>query len=123
MADKRISVTMHEDFAAILKEYCSFFKISQSDALNLFTKAAIQSHSLHCRKVASIFELRQKNLDKRAGKPCFGFACLSCAHATKCCTGLYEGFFEVGETYKHLILKSGFMPELLELHKKYNPEE
>ena len=112
-------MTMSEDCAAILKEYCSFFKISQSDALYLFARSAIQNHAFHCKKVESIFELRQKKLDKRAGKVCFGYACLSCSHTSKCTAGLYDGLFEVAEHYRHLTKEEGFMNELIELYKKY----
>ena len=122
MGDKRIAVTMGEDCAAILKEYCSFFKISQSDALYLFTKAAVQNHACHCRKVESIFELRQKALDKRAGKPCFGFACLSCSHTSRCTAGLYDGLFEVCQTCKHLFKDEGFMSRVVELLEKHGEE-
>ena len=119
LADKRISVKMNEECAAILKEYCSFFRISQSDALYLFAKAAIQNHSKHCKKVESIFELRQKDLDKRAGKPCFGWPCLNCAHMAKCTAGLYDGIFEVSQQCGHLYKEEGFMTELVDLLKKY----
>lgn len=110
---------MDEDCAAILKEYCSFFRISQSDALYLFAKSAIQNHAFHCKKVESIFELRQKKLDKRAGKACFGFACLSCVHAAQCTAGLYDGLFEVNDSCRHLYKEEGFMTELVDLLKKY----
>ena len=118
LPDKRIAVSMDETCAAILKEYCSFFKISQSDALYLFTKAAVQNHAFHCKRVESIFALRQKDLDKRAGKVCFGFPCLSCAHSAKCITGLYDGLFEVSQECGHLYIE-GFMGEVVELMKKH----
>ena len=113
---------MNEDCAAILKEYCSFFKISQSDALYLFTKAAVQNHAFHCKKVESIFALRQLPLDKRAGKPCFGFACLSCSHTGQCTAGLYDGLFEVSEECQHLYKNEGFMTEVVALFEKYGSE-
>lgn len=119
LPDKRIAVTMDEDCAAILKEYCSFFKISQSDALFLFVKSSIQSHAKHCKKVDSIFKLRQKELDKRAGKPCFGWPCLSCAYMSKCTAGLYDGIFEVSQECGHLYKEEGFMTEIVDLLKKY----
>tara|TARA_B100000035_G_scaffold96235_2_gene81603 strand:- start:355 stop:696 length:342 start_codon:yes stop_codon:yes gene_type:complete len=109
---------MDEECAAMLKEYCSFFKISQSDALYLFARSAIQNHYFHCKKVESIFHLRQRKLDKRAGKYCFGFGCLSCQHTAMCTAGLYEGYFEVSEPCTHLY-KKGFLTEFAELIKKY----
>ena len=96
---------MSEDDAALFKEYCSFFKISQSDALHLFAKAAMHQHALHCKKVESLFELRQKELDKRSDKICFGWPCLSCAHTARCTAGLYDGKFEVCEECEHLFLQ------------------
>lgn len=122
MGDKRIAVTMNEECAAIFKEYCSFFKISQSDALYLFAKAAMQNHAYHCRKVDSIFTLRQQKLDKRAGKACFGFSCLSCAHTTRCTAGLYEGLFEVSAESEHLFKDEGFMTKMVELFEKHGSE-
>lgn len=122
MRDKRIAVTMDEDCAAIFKEYCSFFKISQSDALYLFTKAAVQNHAHHCKKVESIFALRQKELDKRAGKFCFGFACLSCAHKSKCTAGLYDGIFEVSQECDHLYKEEGFMTRVVNSLENYGSE-
>lgn len=122
MVDKRIAVTMDEDCAAILKEYCSFFKISQSDALYLFAKSAVQNHAFHCKKVESIFELRQKKLDKRANKACFGFLCLSCAHTSRCTAGLHDGLFEVCSECKHLFKDEGFMIRVLELLEKHGEE-
>ena len=119
MSQKRVALSMSEESAAILKEYCSFFGISQSDALNLFARAAIHQHSLHCKKVESILELRQKELDKRADKPCFGFACLSCAYTPRCMAGLYDGLFEVKQEYCHLYKEEGFMTELVYLIEKY----
>jgi hypothetical protein len=105
---------MNEDCAAIFKEYCSFFKISQSDALYLFAKAAIQNHAHHCKKVESIFVLRQKELDKRAGKVCFGYPCLSCVHAPKCTAGLYDGLFEITPECEHLYMDEGFMTKVMD---------
>tara|TARA_B100001564_G_scaffold282250_1_gene244731 strand:+ start:150 stop:521 length:372 start_codon:yes stop_codon:yes gene_type:complete len=122
MGDKRIAVTMGEDCAAILKEYCSFFKISQSDALYLFAKSAIQNHAFHCKKVESIFKLRQKDLDKRAGKACFGFGCVSCAHTSRCTAGLYDGLFEVCPECEHLFKSEGFMVKVIELLEKHGAE-
>ena len=122
MSDKRIAVTMSEDCAAILKEYCSFFKISQSDALYLFAKAGLQNHAHHCKKVESIFALRQKKLDKRAGKACFGFACLSCAHTSTCTAGLYDGLFEVCSECNHLFKYEGFISKVVELLEKHGEE-
>ena len=122
MSQKRIAVAMSEECAAILKEYCSFFKISQSEALYLFTKAAIQSHALHCIKVESIFALRKKALDKRAGKVCFGFPCLSCKHLSPCTAGLYNGLFEVTPECSHLFIKEGYMSKVVQYFKKYDDE-
>ena len=117
MSQKRVAVSMSEECAAILKEYCSFFGVSQSDALYLFARAAIHQHSLHCKKVDSILRLRQKELDKRATKICFGWPCLACAHTPKCTAGLYEGDFEASEQCGHLFMQ-GPLSKAIETIKK-----
>jgi hypothetical protein len=122
VGDKRIAVSMSEEWAAIIKEYCSFYRISQSDALYLFAVSAIESHSLNCKKVKSIFALRQKELDKRAGKPCFGYSCLSCAHTLQCSTGLYQGLFKISQKYEHLSNKEDFMVKMIALLEEYGFE-
>ena len=119
MSQKRVAVSMSEECASILKEYCSFFGVSQSDALYLFARAAIHQHSLHCKKVESILSLRKKEIDKRAYKVCFGWACLSCQHTSRCTVGLYDGLFKLKDNCDHLYKEEGFITELVELIKKY----
>ena len=111
---------MSEEDAAILKEYCSFFGISQSDALALFVTSSLHNHSVHCKKVESLFALRQKELDKRAGKPCYGFSCLACAHSAKCTVGIYKGLFQIRDEWRHLCKEDGYMIQIAEsLEKSY----
>lgn len=105
---------MSEEDAAILKEYCSFFGISQSDALSLFVTSSLHNHSVHCKKVESLFALRQKKLDKRSGKPCYGFCCLGCAHLAKCTVGRYKGLFEIRDEWRHLSKEDGYMTQIVE---------
>ena len=114
MPQKRVAVSMSKECAAILKEYCSFFDISQSDALYLFARSAIHKHSLHCKKVESLLRLRQKDLDKRSEKVCFGWACLICAYKPKCITGLYDGLFEPEAQCEHLFIK-GPLSKVIEI--------
>tara|TARA_B100000085_G_scaffold281284_1_gene307577 strand:+ start:1038 stop:1514 length:477 start_codon:yes stop_codon:yes gene_type:complete len=98
---------MSDECAAILKEYSAYFDSSQSDVLYLFARAAIHNHALNCKKVDSILALRNKCLDKRVHKPCFGFACLACQHVTACTTGVYKGVLEVKEGLEHLVKEDG----------------
>ena len=113
MSQKRVACSMSEECAAILKEYCSFFNITQSEALYLFARAAIHQHALHCKKVESILKLRLKELDKRAGKICFGYPCLSCVHAARCAAGLHDGLYDIREDVSHL-LKPGPLIKVVE---------
>ena len=110
---KRVTVSMPDDDAAILKEYAAFFETNQSDVLFLFARAAIHQHSLHCKKVQSILELRNKSLDKRVKKPCFGFGCLACRHSTACQTGIYKGYMEPKDECVHLVKKDAPVFELI----------
>ena len=119
---KRVAVTMSDESAAILKEYCAYFDASQSDVLYLFARAAIHNHALNCKKVDSILALRNKCLDKRVHKPCFGFACLACQHVTACTTGVYKGVLELKEGFEHLVKEDGPLVQELKEFREWSEE-
>lgn len=110
---KRIAVSMSDDCAAILKEYAAFFGVTQSEAMYELARASIHNHAINCKKVSSMLEMRDKSLDKRAGKPCYtGYSCLACKHRTACTAGVYKGLYE--PIYPDLIKPGSPCAQLME---------
>lgn len=113
---KRVAVSLADDDAVILKEYAAFFGVTQSDVIAEITKAALNNHALNCKKVSSMLEMRDRALDKRAGKPCYtGYGCFGCKHRTACTTGVYQGLFEPHVRNLHLLKEDAPIRTLLKM--------
>lgn len=99
MADKYVNVRMSEECHALLKEYAAFYEVPMGQVLYDFTRKELHNSALVCKKVESILVDREKPLDKRANKPCWGHGCYCCAKRVACQTGQYDGLIEVSPEY------------------------
>lgn len=107
---KKIVATMPDDCAAMLKSYAVQFGLTQSELLYEATRSYIHNGAeAGCVACKNLLTAHNVKLDNRASKPCYGWACISCAHDKACRVGKHKGAWEIQERYKHLL--SAHIPE------------
>ena len=104
---KRIVVTLTDTDARLVKQYATFWDMTQSEFLAEATRSHIHGSALRCVFSRDLLANEKVPVDKRADRPCFGYACRCCAHTAKCRAGLYDGSWEPDVRYKHLLIPNG----------------
>ena len=101
---KRIMISMSDQCAALLKMYAAQWGMTQSAVCYEAIRQHIHSQAQSgCLSTLNLLKMHNIKLDKRAFKPCYGYACRICKHQGACRAGLHPGNWECGTCYKHLL--------------------
>ena len=92
---ERVTITMSETDARILRAYAQFWGATISYVAIHFINRGIHQSALVCTRAADILNENNTKLDKRTHKMCWSGACQACIHDAKCRAGLYDGLFEI----------------------------
>jgi len=103
---KRVVVQLSDQDAQVLKLYAAKWGLTLSQALEEMSRSHIHGQAATCTFSRDLLNNEDVPIDKRAGKECFGFACRVCAHTTACRCGVYQGYWEIDDRYKHLLIEN-----------------
>lgn len=105
---------MSDECHSVLKSYAAFYGKTMSEILFMFARQEIQQQAEHCKFVQHLLDAHGIHTDKRAHKECWGYSCLSCAHAELCQAGLTEDTFKPTQAIKRHLKEDSTVWDLYE---------
>ena len=95
----RVVTKMSDTCRKALKMYAAAFGRTSSEVLYEATRCMLHTQAQSCDVTQAVLDNCEIPPDKRVGRPCFGFSCMSCKHEKACRTGVYKGVCEIDEEY------------------------
>ena len=95
----RVVTKMSETCRRALKMYAAAKDRTTDHVLYEFTRCQLHTEAQVDDVTKGILDSCKIPPDKRVGRPCWGFSCMSCKHATACRTGFYKGVCEIDDQY------------------------